>query len=91
MGDYIPSPDSDFDAWSRNFVDNVVANAAAMGVSPAQVTTLQGQQTDWGVRYPASTSKQAEANSAVQAKNDTRGGYGTSFVHSSALSSQAPR
>ena len=27
--------------WTRTFVDNVVANAAALGLSPAQVTSLQ--------------------------------------------------
>src|SRR6185436_18147212 len=75
MSDYIPSSDADFDAWSRNFVDNVVANAAALGLSPAQVTSLQAKQTDWGVKYPTSTTKQAESNSAVQAKNDSRSGY----------------
>lgn len=75
MPDYIPSSDADFDAWSRNFVDYVVANAATMGVTPAQVTSLQGGQTDWGVKYPASNGKQAEAFAAVQAKNDSRAGY----------------
>jgi hypothetical protein len=75
MADYIPSSDADFDAWSRNFVDNVVANAAALGISPAQVTSLQGGQADWGAKYPASNAAQAAVNSAVQAKNDSRSGY----------------
>ena len=75
MADYIPSSDADFDAWTRNFVDNVVANAAALGLSPAQVTSLQSGQADWGVKYPASNAAQAAVNSAVQAKNDSRSGY----------------
>ena len=75
MADYIPSSDADFDAWTRNFVENVVTNAAALGLSPAQVTSLQGGQTDWGAKYPASNAAQAAVNSAVQAKNDSRSGY----------------
>jgi hypothetical protein len=75
MADYIPSSDADFDAWTRNFVDNVVADAAALGLSPAQVTSLQGGQADWGAKYPASNAAQAAMNSAVQAKNDSRSGY----------------
>ena len=75
MSDYIPSSDADFDAWTRNFVDNVVANAAALGLSPAQVTSLQGGQADWSAKYPASNAAQAAVNSAVQAKNDSRSGY----------------
>ena len=59
MADYIPSSDSDFDAWQQNFVDFVAANAAALGITPAQVTAIQGQQTDWRVKYPASNTKQA--------------------------------
>ena len=75
MPDYIPTSDADFDAWQQNFVNYVAANAAALSITPAQVTSLQGQQTDWGVKYPASTTKQAEANSAVQGKNDSRSLY----------------
>lgn len=75
MPDYIPSSDADFDAWTRNFVDNVAGNAVALGLSPAHVTSLQGAQADWGVKYPASNTAQAAMNSAVQAKNDSRSGY----------------
>src|SRR5689334_19886518 len=75
MPDYVPSADADFDAWQQNFVDYVVANAAALNITPAQVTSLQGQQSDWVVKYPTSTSKQAEANAAVQGKNDCRSLY----------------
>ena len=75
MADYIPSSDSDFDAWQQNFVDFVAANAAALGITPAQVTSIQGQQTDWRVKFPASNTKQAEANAAVQGKNDCRSLY----------------
>jgi hypothetical protein len=75
MADYVPSSDADFDAWARNFVDNVVANAAALGVTTPQVEALQAAQADWGAKYPASNAAQAAVNSAVQAKNDSRSGY----------------
>src|SRR6185436_8142887 len=75
MADYVPSSDADFDAWARNFVDNVVANAAALGVTTPQVEALQAAQADWGAKYPASNAAQAAVNSAVQAQNDSRSGY----------------
>jgi hypothetical protein len=46
MADYIPTSDADFDAWQKNFVDYVVTSAAALNITPAQVTSLEGQQTD---------------------------------------------
>jgi hypothetical protein len=70
--DYIPPSDADFDAWLTNFVDYVVANAVALGATPAQVTSLQTVKTDWDAKYPASTTAQASAASAVQAKSDSR-------------------
>ncbi len=42
--DYIPPSDADFDVWLQNFVDYVVANAAALGASPAQVTIAARSQ-----------------------------------------------
>ncbi len=70
--DYIPSSDADFDAWLQNFVNYVVANATGLGATPAQVTDLQAVKTDWDAKYPSSTSAQAAANAAVQAKSDSR-------------------
>ena len=70
--DYIPNSDADFDAWLNNFVDYVVANAAALGASPAEVTALQAVSADWDAKYPSSTSAQAAAMAAVQAKADSR-------------------
>jgi hypothetical protein len=74
MADFIPSADADFDAWLQNFIDYAAAHAATLGVSPAQVTSAQAVHTDWSAKYPASITAQATANSAVQAKNDSRVG-----------------
>ena len=75
MSDYIPSSDADFDAWQQNFVSYISNNAAALGITPAQITALLGQQNDWIGKYPLSTTKQAEANAAVQGKTDCRSLY----------------
>src|SRR5205085_1849877 len=72
MPDFIPASDADFDGWLQNFVDNVVANAAALGASPAEVTALQGVQTDWGAKYPASNTAFAASLAATQSKSDSR-------------------
>ena len=72
MADYIPSSDAEFNAWLNNFVEYVAANAADLGVSPAQVTQLQTHRTDWNTKYPASITAQAMNASATQAKTDSR-------------------
>lgn len=75
MPDYIPSSDADFDAWQQNFVSYVSNNASALSITPQQVTSLVGQQNEWIGKYPFSVAKQAEANSAIQNKNDCRSLY----------------
>jgi hypothetical protein len=72
MPDFIPASDAEFDGWLQNFVDYVVANAAALGASPADVTALQGMQTDWAAKYPASNSAYAASLAATQSKTDSR-------------------
>src|SRR5882672_9926278 len=75
--DYIPSSDGDFNAWLQNFVDYVAANAATLGVSPAEVTSLQTARTDWNAKYATNGTAQAAAQSARQAKDDSRDGTET--------------
>ena len=73
--DYIPASDAEFDAWQRNLVDYVETNAPALGIPPADITSLQGFRLSWGTKYPASTTATAAANAAVQGKNDCRSDY----------------
>jgi hypothetical protein len=73
--DYIPASDAEFDAWQQNLVNYVVANAATLGVSPAEVTSIQGFNGSWGTKYPASSTATAAANAATQEKNDCRSDY----------------
>lgn len=56
MPDFIPPSDADFDAWLTNFVDYVVANAVALGATPAQVKQSRRIGTQ-GIR-PALPHKQ---------------------------------
>lgn len=73
--DYIPASDADFDAWQQNLVNYVVANAAALGVPPADVTSIQGFNGSWGTKYPAANTATASANAATQEKNDCRSDF----------------
>jgi hypothetical protein len=70
--DYIPSSDAEFNTWLKNFELYVGANAAALGISPAQVTQLNTVTTDWATKYLDANTKQATAASAIQAKKDSR-------------------
>jgi len=70
--DYIPDSDADFDAWLQNFVTYVTANAASLGVSANEVTALQDVKDGWDAKYPASKTANAAAQSARQAKDDSR-------------------
>lgn len=73
--DYIPASDADFDAWQQNLVNYVVANAAALGLPPADVTSIQGFNGSWGTKYPAANTATASANAATQEKNDCRSDF----------------
>jgi len=68
----MPSSDGDFNAWLQNFVDYVAANAPALNVSPAEVATLQNGRADWNPKYATNITAQAAAQSARQAKDDSR-------------------
>src|ERR1041385_8531133 len=72
MSDYVPASDAEFNAWLKNFELYVGANAAALGISPAQVTQLNTVITDWSTKYLDANTKQATAASAIQAKKDSR-------------------
>ena len=55
MADFIPASDAEFNAWLQNFVDFVVANATAIGASPADVTAVRAVKTDWDDRRSTQT------------------------------------
>ncbi|MDR1074233.1 MAG: hypothetical protein LBL45_11275 [Treponema sp.] len=51
--DFIPQADDAFLYWSRNFVNGVVANAAAWGVPQPEVTALQSLFADYETKLAA--------------------------------------
>lgn len=72
MADFIPKSDADFDAWQINFINYASANAAALGLSSAQMTQLGTLSTNWDDDYAASQTAQSAATAAVQGKNGSR-------------------
>ena len=72
MPDYIPAPDDKFDSFQSDFVDYVVANKTALGVTADEATALTGKQTAWTGDYATHQAAQTTAKSATQAKDDSR-------------------
>jgi hypothetical protein len=72
---YLPDADPGFHAWQANFLDYVVANAAALGVSPARVAELQAARTEWDAGFDESRVTSKAALAATRRKNDARTVY----------------
>ena len=70
--DFLPRPDADFNAWLRNFQTYATANLAPLGLTAADLTALQTAVTGWDAAFNAHTAAQAKAQSARQAKDDSR-------------------
>lgn len=72
--DYIPNSDGEFDSWQKAFIAYVSANAAALGLSPADVASLTSKQILWETDYATNTTAQNAARSACKAKDGSREG-----------------
>jgi len=70
--DYIPKPDSSFNTWQQNYVNYAVANALALGLTPVEITTLQGEQLQWITAYNNHIVAQNTARGAQATKDDER-------------------
>ena len=70
--DYIPNPDGDFDTWQNNFVNYVIANATALGISISEKNELMGTRIGWNTNYANSVTAQNAARGAVESKNNSR-------------------
>ena len=66
---YFPSKDAEVIPWVENFVQVATANAAALGLGTADITALKTKNADYSGKLNASLAKQAEAQSAIEAKN----------------------
>ncbi len=73
--DYIPKRDGDFFTWERNFTTYVDANAAALGLLPADVDPLLAAQGTWMPAYMDNETKQAAARAATTVKCQARAAY----------------
>jgi hypothetical protein len=70
--DYLPTADSEFTAWLKNFVDYAGANTAALGLTPAEVTLLTSARTNWEAAFLANIAAQGNAQATRQTKDASR-------------------
>jgi len=70
--DYIPRPDDKFDQFQEHFVDYVVANKTALGVTTDEADALTDEKTAWTSAFGAHMDAQSAAKSATTAKDDAR-------------------
>jgi hypothetical protein len=69
---YIPSPDPAFDAWFQNYQQYVVANAAALGLTPAQALEVQTAKINWNLSYSNLISARNAYQAAQEVKDEKR-------------------
>lgn len=69
--DWMPQTDNDLLTFHDGFTAGIAGNAAALGISPADVTTLQADNKALHQAIPAAAQAQAAASAAVQTKNAT--------------------
>ncbi len=72
MAGYIPSNDSEFQAWLANFLNVLQAHLADLGLTVEDTMLLQNASNVFDNALTAHIAKQAEARSATVAKNDAR-------------------
>ena len=70
--DYIPRPDPAFEAWFARFLEYAVANAAALGLTPADLLEIQVNKAAWGVAYSNYQTAQNAAKASTQTKQERR-------------------
>ena len=70
--DYVPAKDATYDTWLSNFVTVLTANAATVGLAPADLVPIQDAQSDFTNAESDLVTKRAAAKSAVQTKVTTR-------------------
>ena len=70
--DYIPDPDPEFEAWFARFLEYCVANAAALGLTPADLLDIQTNKAAWGVAYAKYQTDHNAAKASTQTKQERR-------------------
>ncbi|HEX9997253.1 MAG TPA: hypothetical protein VGB45_08930 [Abditibacterium sp.] len=72
MADFIPDIEGDYDQFVDNFIPIVLANAAALGVSAAQTTSLQAKGTTWNSASADYNAKKTAVEAAATVKQTSR-------------------
>ncbi len=70
MADYIPKGDADFDSWQETFVDYIVANTMALGISLSEKIELTSTRQSWETRYLTHKNSQNKAKGDTELKED---------------------
>lgn len=69
---YIPQAEGNFDAFVRQFVNQLAIDPAAYEVSAERLKALQIQLADWDKRYEAAVKARDAAKAATESKEESR-------------------
>jgi len=72
MPKYIPDRDGDFDVWFQNYQQYAVANAVALGLTPAQALEIQTAKINWSLGYSNLISARNAYQAAQEIKDEKR-------------------
>jgi hypothetical protein len=72
MADYLPGPDTDYQAWVTNFVTYANANLAALGLVAADMTPVTTNQTSFNTNFAGHIAAKQAAQTAKQSKDNSR-------------------
>ena len=75
--DYLPTKDTDLQAWTQNFLAVANANLASLGLIAGDVTPVSTDKTSFDSAIINNNTKQAEAKAATQQKNTVKTNMGT--------------
>ena len=72
MPNYIPRPDAEFDAWFQAYQQYAVANAVALGLTPAQALEVRTAKINWSLGYSNLSSARNAYQAAQEIKDEKR-------------------
>ena len=70
--DYLPTKDTDLQAWTQNFLTVANANLAPLGLVAGDVTPVSTDKTSFDAAITNNNTKQAEAKAATLQKNTVK-------------------
>jgi len=69
---YIPNQDPAFDAWFQNYMQYAVANAVALGLTPAQALEIQTAKINWSLGFSNLITARNNYQAAQEIKDEKR-------------------